>query len=528
MKKVSPGLMARKRKVAIFALISSAVAATPASAQDIRLEVMVDQIAGTSIYLRAGTADGIAQDDTLTVFNESGDQAVGALLVISATASRSVVSFLADPFPVTRGTLLRIRIGSSPSAAERAQEPGVDPVRTTESPPSAYPQVRGRLSLQLNTLASTTSWSGNEDVSIDRRFTTPAIGLRFGVKDLPGGLELASNLRGTYRHSSNDLVQPAHSMRVYEASVRKSFERAPLQVQLGRFYNRYETYSGYWDGLLLRYGTRGLGAGVAVGYEPDRANEGVSTDLPKYTTFVDFNHVGDQVGYFTDISFHQQLPGNDVATETFFGWSQQLTMGRTRLGTNLQVHRDPGGNSWSVTRLHTNGSVPLTSRVSLLGRYAFDRPEYRFRFTQLFSFERRQAGVGFRYWGRGGNASLYVTTNRVNQGDLSYSVSSSFRVTRTQVLELGFHGAGTVWMLENTRVINLLAGIDRVFGRVQSRASYRLYRTVGANSTLLSHTVDAALVFPIGRRVFSTINARVQQGTNQTSNSLFVSLWTSF
>ena len=93
---------------------------------------------------------------------------------------------------------------------------------------------------------------------------------------------------------------------------------------------------------------------------------------------------------------------------------------------------------------------------------------------------------------------------------------------------LGMHGAGTIWLLESTRVVDLSGGVNRSFGRVQSRASYRFYQTVGANTTLLSHTVDAAFVFPLGQRVYSTLNGRVQRGRNQTASSIFVSLWTSF
>ncbi len=511
-------------------LVASGTCVTVTAAQQTQLEVLVEQIAGNSIYLRAGTTDGISVDDTLTVYDPETNRRIGSLLVTGATSSRAVVSFLADPFPLTRGTVLSIQIGSSPELEERVEEPAArtaqsDPV---ESAPTSYPSASGRLYLQFNTLGSTTSWASNEDVSIARRFTTPSLGLRLRVKDLPGGFEFTSNVRGAYRHSTNDVVDPAHSMRVYQASFHKSFERVPVQVQFGRFYSRYEVYSGYWDGVLLRYGSKGFGAGVLAGFEPRRANEGISTDIPKYTAFVDFSHNGERVGYFSDLSVHRRNPGDGLLTETSLGWSQRLTVGRSRLGTDLQVHRDPDGNTLSLTRLHTNGSVPLTRRVSLLGRYAFDRPNYRFSSPQLFSYERWQAGLGIRYWDRGGSASVHVMTNRVNQGDYSYSVSSHFRVSRTRIMELGFHGAGTIWLLEDTRVVDLLAGIDRDIGRVQARASYRLYETVGTTSTFLTHTVDAGLVFPLGNRMFSTINARLQQGQNLSANSIFVNIWTSF
>jgi hypothetical protein len=317
-------------------------------------------------------------------------------------------------------------------------------------------------------------------------------------------------------------------MRVYQASVRKSFERVPLQVQIGRFFNRYETYSGYWDGMLLRYGGKSFGAGVVAGFEPRRFNEGLTTDIPKYSAFVDVSHVGDRIGYFSDLSFHRQVPGGNIPTQTSVGWSQQLTVDRTRLATDLQVHRDPASLTWSITRLHANGSVPISRRVSVLGRFAYDKPSYLFQSFDIFSFERQQGGLGIRYWDRGGNASFYATVNRVNQGDVSYSLSSSFNIAETRVWGLGFHGAGNFWVLEDTRVMTAVAGIDRTFGRVQSRSSYRFYKTVGVNTTLLSHTVDAALVFPLGSRIYSTFTGRLQHGNNLSANSIFVSLWTSF
>ncbi len=497
-------------------------------AQDNQLEVLVEQIAGSNIYLRAGTDDGIAANDTLVVLDNTGERRIGALIVSGVTASRSVVAFLADPFPITRGTMLRLLIGPIPEIQAEEPEPRVAPAGTDAPSLKEGPTVSGRISIQLNTLGSTTNWVSNEDVSFNRRFTTPALLLRLNVRDLPGGFEFNSNVRGAYRHSPDDIVQPAHSMRVYQASVRKLFNDVPVQVQFGRFYNRYENYSGYWDGMLLRYGTESFGAGFVAGFEPRRINEGVSTDVPKYTAFVDVSHHGERFGYYADVSFHRQLPRDDMPSQTSVGWSQQLTSGRTRVGTDMQVHRDPENETWALTRLHANGSVAVSRKVSVLGRFAFDKPNYLFQAFETFSYEREQAEVGIRYWDRAGSVSARVTANRVNQGDLSYSLTSSFNIVKTQFLELGFLGAGTVWMFEDQRVFNLAAGVNRVFGRVQSRGSYRFYRTVGLNTTLQSHTLDAALVFPLGNRIYSMLTGRLQNGNNQSSNSMFVSLWTSF
>ncbi len=198
--KIFPDSGARHLLAAIALLLFlSGVCQTRARAQETPLGVLVEQIAGASIYLRAGTDDGISVDDTLLVVDDSGERTIGALIVIGATAGRSVVSFLDDPFPLTRGTMLSIRMGAGAAIAAPPREtPSVEPGQQGRLPgaaPRSYPQVSGRFSVQLNALESTTKWQSNEEVSIGRQFATPSMGLRLKVSDLPGGIEFTSNVR---------------------------------------------------------------------------------------------------------------------------------------------------------------------------------------------------------------------------------------------------------------------------------------------------------------------------------------------
>ncbi len=509
---------------------SIGLVAETASAQESRIAVLVEQLAGANIYLRAGTEAGITVNDTLLVYDGSGERYLGALLVISATSTRAVVTFAGEPFSLTRGTTVLVALEGFAAVADSpgpVAAPGQSS-RARQATAGYPPQVSGRLSLQFNALETTTRWLSNEEVSVDRSFATPALGLRLAVSHLPGDIEFSTNLRGAYRYSSNDLVDPAQSVRVYQLSLRKSFKSVPFQFQAGRFYNRFETYSGYWDGLLLHYGERGLGFGVAAGFQPELANEQFSTELPKYTAFVDFNHVGESVSYYTNVSVHHKKPSNDLANRTFLGWSQRLTVGRTRLATDLQVDRNSGTDKWTVTRLYASGSVPITRRLSFHARYALDEPLLLLDTINLLSYRRQQGNAGISYWAPGGSLNLSVTANRVNGRDPTYTISSSFSLSETRVLGLGFNGAGSYWTFEGAKAVNLVGGIDRRFGSVQTRASYQLYRTERATTTLLTHNVDFGLMFPLARRLYSTIQARLQRGENQTANSIFVNVWMSF
>ena len=67
------------QKAGTLLLLSSMFVGIRTHAQENQLEVLVEQIAVASIYLRAGTDEGITVDDTLTVLDSSGDRTVGAL-----------------------------------------------------------------------------------------------------------------------------------------------------------------------------------------------------------------------------------------------------------------------------------------------------------------------------------------------------------------------------------------------------------------------------------------------------------------
>jgi hypothetical protein len=63
---------------------------------------------------------------------------------------------------------------------------------------------------------------------------------------------------------------------------------------------------------------------------------------------------------------------------------------------------------------------------------------------------------------------------------------------------------------------------------VTARASYQLYRAGDADFRSVSHGADLGLSVPLARRVYATLQGRVQRGDNLRANGLFAGLWTSF
>ena len=111
---------------------------------------------------------------------------------------------------------------------------------------------------------------------------------------------------------------------------------------------------------------------------------------------------------------------------------------------------------------------------------------------------------------------------------MSYTYSASFSVLRTPILGLDWSASGSYWTQTGSKSLYATAGLGRGFGRVQTRASYQLYRSQSATLTSLSHSVDGSLAFPLARSLYATLQGRIQRGDDLHMSGLYFGLWTSF
>jgi hypothetical protein len=506
----------------------------PAAGQEQRLSVVVEYIAGTNIYLNAGTDAGITVDDTLLVFGASTDEELGLFLVMSSTQERSLVTFAGDPFPVTRGSVLQIASRSVASAGSRpAGTPEIDPVDLPVSQPAnrtvkRSPRASGRLSIDVNVLDTTTKPGGDQSAAIDRRFTTPAVRLRVRITQLPGGLTLNTNLRAASRFASGAGIEPTQSFRIYQASLEKSFQSVPVQMHAGRFYNPFETFSGYWDGLLLHVGGEGLGAGVAAGFQPYLTNEDFRTDVPKYSAFINYRKSSGAVRYYADLSGHKLQRKDAPLGRTYIGLSQRLYWNRLSISQRLQVDRNSLNDRWTVTQFDVRSSIPMGRNLSLLGRYSLRESSVAAPAEDPIPASRERATVGFAYYLFSGNIGADVTANRWDSSDISLTYASHLNFPRTPLLDLGFRAAASYWKRGELTTLYLSPGIRRSFGRLQSELSYQRYSTEGSSQTVVSEALELFMTFPIARKLFYTLQARGQLGDVLASNSLYTGIWLSF
>ncbi|MEN8145912.1 MAG: hypothetical protein ABFS14_13315, partial [Gemmatimonadota bacterium] len=388
------------------------------------------------------------------------------------------------------------------------------------------PITSGSVSLDVAVLQSQARFGSEDNQTVDRTFATPALRLRTTVTQ-PQSWTLRLRTHVSHRYSSTGTQLNPTSARVYEASFEKTFRNTPLRFQLGRFYNRYETYSGYWDGLLARVGGRKAGFGVAVGFEPERSNQGVSSDLPKATAFVNYRSDGRRTRYEVDASVHRVDPRTDLLTHTFAGLSQRLRVGDVRFDQELQIDEDPIAGGWEVTRFQLNMSADLQRRVQLRTGVSRQRPYRLFDTVSVISHPRDQVSAGLRVRVGRGSVSGDVAVNRDQDGDLGYSYSTHLSLQGSSTL--GMSAAASYQTGPDYTALALSPGLVGNFGRTRASLSYRFYRSeYGIDRLFTTHTVQGGLDFPAGRGLRYRIRGSGQWGGSLTSSRLYAGLTKSF
>lgn len=523
-----------KRLCCMGLLVGCGLCVPSAFGQEKRLSVIIEHIAGPNLYLNAGRREGLQKQDTVRVMRQG--RVLGRWYVISSSSRRSVVTFVGPSFPVARGDTLVIRYTPAPvkTASGQGNRAAGDrppsllgtmpqPARRASGRPA--PEITGRLIMEFSSLQSETR-SVRAGVPVTTRtFTTPALSLRAQGRHLPGGLRAGVHLRLAQRNGPGTLLRPARSLRIYQASLEKTGRRG--QVKAGRFYSTHERFSGYWDGLL-GYLEGGLfGAGVLAGFEPDRANEGFSSERPKTTVFVTFHAGEEAIRYEADVSVHRVFPQDGYAPHTFAGWTQDLRVRRFRLRNVVQVDRNPATASWIVTRLQVRAAVPLPGPLSLVGRYHMRRPYLLTRSGDPIAYRRDQATAEVNLRLGDGSLGIHATTNLYEQGNGARTYGAFLSLPRL-LGGVGLNGSASYWTRGATTARFLSGGLSRSVRRVQARLRYTWYQSDAATRTLQTHTLSASLNFPVKGRVYGSLRGSLQRGRDLANSTLFASLWMQF
>jgi len=523
-----------------FLLLLILITAQPVKAQQQEITTQVSSIAASVIYLSSGSNDGISNGDTLYVYLE--EEFLGALIVQNV-ASESLASEFADqPFPITRGQTLILRFDKPPEA-----ETGSEEVRTEitsreksimEGSGSGHssgraglkprPKVTGRIQMGGTAISTQTTWTSLQDNRTDRLFLTPYTNLSTLISNLPGGLRLDASISYTYRYSNRSSISPAHSARFYRLNIEKAFERIPVSITAGRFYNRYEIFSGFWDGMMLRIGNRTNGIGLIAGFEPIRSNEGFQADLPKYSAFTYHEFEAGPIKSSTELDVTAVMPTTNLNNHIYAGLFQQFMVNRHRVSVRLQADQNPLDNQWFLSQVMLRGLLEITEHLQLHGAFNRRRPYRMFSFIRPLGYERTSITGGVRY--HLPFISLGSDLSRITSeySPTAYAISGYVQTNRTLLWELDLSANAQYWFNETSASLRISPAIGRNFNTLHLGVGYEFYQTDYFSGQYQTHTGTLSAMMSINRYWSVHANLRSGYGDLFINNSLQFSIWRSF
>lgn len=515
----------------IFLLLFS----SEAIAQHKELVTRVSHIAGTTIYLDIGRDDGMSDGDTLYIYI---DATYRGTLIVENTASHSLSARYGSEelFPLTRGQQVTV-LFNQPEIHEPVTELKTKRESILKQPAEAAteasfgsPILSGRVMTGSSILYTQTQWGDFINRTTDRTYISPFTDLNMSVNRLPNGFSVDAAFSYTYRYSSNQPIVPDHATRLYRLNIEKTFDSFPLTLSAGRFYNRYDIFSGYWDGVSARIGTQKQGFGIIGGFEPARGNERFSSDLPKATFFA-YKEWSDSRSRFrstTELAFNAVLPSIDMENHLFAGVYQQFRIDRSRFTISLQADQNPVNQKWIFSQTMVRGYVPLTEQWEIHGAYNRRLPYRMFINVDPFGYVRTQIVSGLTYRFHNGYLGGDIAFNDSEAGDPSRSYAGYGSVSNSRFWDLGYSAIFNYWENAMGHTLRASPGLNRDFGRIYLRLGYQFYQSEFLNNRNQTHGGELSIISPLFNEWY--LNGRLvsEFGDLLINNSLFISIWKAF
>lgn len=527
----------------------------PDSARQVRtVRLLVEYVGGANLYIAAGPERGLAAGDTLEVHGASG-RTSGRIRVISSVAGRSVAAFAGAPFPVTRGDSLDVRVpverlalpdrrpgdpavGDSVAAAgtpgpARSAPPQTSAERPRQAQPrrptSSGARLDGSLSFDVDALSSR-STDPADGPADPWRFVTPTARLNAMASGLPGGFR--ANVNGSFaQYYANGSPAPGRSerVRVYQAEIEKTFDRAPVQIRAGRFFERHDVWGGYLDGAALRIGGAGDGPGIGVsgGVAPLGADQSMFTGDQRLAVFADYRYRGSAFGYDMDVAFTRRT-WSDAPADRYLGLTQRFRFGSGTVYQRARMDFDPLDGSIDVSQFDLMTSLPLGAGWMVRGQYSRRSFDWVVGSGVTAVQRRDRAGGGLSWSGPAGSVSLDAQVMRRDDRPLAPLYSGSIYLPDLIGGFLGFSLNGSLNQDPLLRSAYVAPGLIVNAGGLRADASWTLYRTETSAYVAESQGTSFSLSFPIRRGLRASISGDLQKNAGSSSQRLYTGIWAAF
>jgi len=335
----------------------------PAGTDSARRTAPVSYVSGTSVYVAAGRADGLAEGQELRISRQGG--AVITLKVAFLSSRQASCEIVSGPTDVAIGELASFTpqpTGATASAA--ASEP-----RRRSRHRFNGPGLHGRVGARYLVA---------KEAGIGTGFSQPSFDLRLdgnGLGGTPIGLSADLRTRRTTSTSGTGTSTVDGRTRVYQAALMWNQPGSRFRLALGRQYLTAVTSVTLFDGALMELNGSHVAFGAFGGVEPEPANLGFSREVEDYGAYFQLHNRPGSTGVW---SFSLGAVGSysNAATNREFGFAQaSISTSVISLYALQEVDYyrpwkvDQGEDPISPTSTYVSGSLRPARWLAFTGGY---------------------------------------------------------------------------------------------------------------------------------------------------------------
>ncbi len=289
-----------------LALVCSAAVAQEKGDRLIGLKASITYLAGDSAYINAGQDEGVRVGDKIEVVR--GDVIVAVLAVTDVSSHKSACKVETPNVELKVGDTVRFiahgavdmtgRTGPGQLSTPGPEQPAVAETPKQEPKPEKPKKpfdkrmremgMSGRVGVRYLAVRDRTGFGS--DVS------QPGLDLRFDARGLAGTpLELSADVRSrrTYRTLPDGPDRNDSLTRIYRLSAGWHPKDSDWRVTVGRQITPSLSAISIYDGASAEYSTPRWRVGAIAGSQPDRIDQGYSTEVREYGAYYELRQKKD-------------------------------------------------------------------------------------------------------------------------------------------------------------------------------------------------------------------------------------------
>jgi hypothetical protein len=516
-------------------LVLAIVASISVHAADEPVSATVSYVTASTVYIKAGTEDGLRQGDQLTLYR--GEEIVATLEIREISARRSACSILERTFDPQVGDSVKFIPVTAPPLSETVDDSG-------EAGQNATPTQKARRNVRGGTIRGRVGVSYlwlNDREDDDSGYSRPALNLRVDGKNLSGtpyGFSIDSRSRRVYRNAADQVDED--TTKVYRLSASRVGINDPWGFTVGRQYSSDLAAVSIFDGISARYSKERWVAGLFSGTQPNTDDFGYSSEIREHGLYLRYGRRPTprkswQLTTGLISSMQNSEPNRDfLYVQGRYSGPKLMVFLTEELDINRGWKKDAEDSSVDLTSSYISIRYRFSRALSVRGGYDNRRNVrlYRNYITPETEFDdsfRRALWVGgsfqFRKHFRAGLSIR--NSGRDGSGDAdSYTFSFDARRLTGMNIDVGLRTTRYTNDQREGLLIALHAGVDigqhthlRCSGG--NRTEDRL-TTIPLDNSVTWFEVD--LEVDLGKRVFLSLSAERTDGDLEQIDQFYTSL----